>query len=571
MAIAVIAGAGICAQWLASSLGLPSVLILLPTGIIVGPVTGLVDARALFGDALFPVIAIAVGLILFEGGSGLQLKEARSVGRPVLGLVTVGVVVTGAVISGAAYLLFDVSRSVALLLGTILIVSGPTVVLPLLETVHLRDPIRSILRWECIVIDPIGAVIAVGVFEVVVKSDANHSLIGILATSAGVGVGVGVAAGLGLAAILRYHLVPDRLHNPLTLAMVIGCFVVADVLSVQAGLFATTVMGAVLVNQRLTPVAHITAFGEDVFILLLGGLFVVIGATIDIHALGPVILPSLALLAVVVLVRPVAVWLATLGSGLRWNDRLYLSLIAPRGVVAASVSALFAVSLGERGIGGASQLAPIVFCVIIGSVVIASVVAGPASRWLRVADAERVGVVLVGDDRWLLDTATELAANEVPVLYVPLLADSAEAAERGLLTYVGSVDGDEFAEAVEAIGACVAVVSVDPGHAAPLVASLSELLGRKHVFLTAVPDADGADRPTRSRAWGRVAFAGLHRLTGEGDSSPIITTVAASEVTGDKSLHVPLFVLRDDQPPSVAVSNRVKATAGRAVVATPSV
>ena len=326
-------------------------------------------------------------------------------------------------------------------------------------------------------------------------------------------------------------------------------------------------MGIVLVNQRLAPVAHITAFGEDIGILLLGGLFVVIGATLDFDAIGPVLLPSLALLAVVVAVRPVAVWVSTLGSGLKWNERAYLSLIAPRGVVAASVSALFAVSLDERGIDGASKLAPVVFCVIIGSVVIASVVAGPASRWLHIADADRVGVVLVGDDPWLLDAAAELAANEVPVLVVPVDGDGAEAAERGLLTHAGSMEGDEFAEAVVAIGACVAVVAADAGHATPLVAPLSELLGRKHVYLVAVPDADGADRPSRSRAWGRVAFAGLHRLGATTPDHLEITTMASGEVSTDRGRHVPLFVLRDDEAPVVAIDGKVKAGDARTVVA----
>jgi NhaP-type Na+/H+ or K+/H+ antiporter len=568
IAIGVIAFAGVVAQWLATALKLPSVLVLLPTGLLVGPVLKLVEPRELFGDALFPVIAIAVGLILFQGGVGLTFAGAGAVRRPVLGLISVGLLVTWGLVGVAAKVLLGLDGHVALLLGAILCVSGPTVVLPLLETFHLRDPVASVLRWECVVIDPIGAVIAVGLFQLVAKDEPNSRFLVVLGSAVGVGIVAGLVAGLGLATAFRYHLVPDRLHNPLTLATVVACFVAADTLSVEAGLFATTVMGVVLVNQRIAPVAHITAFGEDVFVLLLGGLFVVIGATIRFETIGPVLLPSLGLLAVVLLVRPVAVVLGTIGSGLRWSDRAYLSLIAPRGVVAASVSALFAVSLQEKGVVGAAKLAPVVFIIIIGSVLVASVVAGPGSRWFHVAEAQRLGVVLVGDAPWLVDLGAELAANDVPVLSVPLLGDGSDAAERELLTYVGPLDADEFAEAADAIGASVAVVSVTPGHAGPLVEPLSELLGRKQVFLVAVPAAEGADRPARSKAWGRVVYTGLRAMADEGSGSLDIATVDSCDLGGGRRDQIPLFILRDGEAPEVA-GDRVRrpTTDGRTVVA----
>ena len=308
---------GVGAQWLAAWLRIPSVLVLLPAGVLAGPITGVVDPEALFGEALFPLIAIAVGLVLFEGGLSLDLAKARAVGRPVAGLVTVGLVLTWAVGSAAAIVLFEVQASLGLLLGAILVVSGPTVVLPLLDTVRLREPVSSVLRWECIIIDPIGAVLAVAVFEAIVDAEGGFNPASVLLSSAAAGVVVGAGAGLGLAVILRLHLVPDRLQSPLTIGTVVVCFVGANSISVEAGLFATTVMGVVVANQRLAPVGHIAAFGEDVGVLLLGGLFMVLGATIDFDAMRSVLVPACALLVILLAARPVVVRLSTLGSDLQ--------------------------------------------------------------------------------------------------------------------------------------------------------------------------------------------------------------------------------------------------------------
>lgn len=551
LSIAVIIGAGVCTQWLAGRLRVPSVLLLLPAGILAGPVTGLVDPDELFGDALFPLIAIAVGLILFEGGLGLDLAKVRQVGRPVAGLVSVGLAVTWAVGAGAATLLFGFPPSMGVLMGAILVVSGPTVVLPLLASVRLREPVAPVLQWECIVIDPIGAVLAVAVFQAIIDAETGFNPLSVLASSAAVGVAVGVVAGFGLAVLLRRHAVPDRLQSPLTLATVVVCFVAADALSVEAGLFATTVMGVVMANQRLAPVAHIAAFGEDVGLLLLGALFIVLGATIELGAVRAVLLPGLVLLVVLLAVRPVAVWLATLGSSLTRRDRAYLSLIAPRGVVAAAVAALFSVSLREEGVEGAAELAPAVFCVIIGSVAIASLVASPAARWLRVASAERTGVALVGDEPWLLDLASDLGGNDVPVLLVQLDSDQDDAADRGLLSYRGALDDPALDEAMAAVGVGAAVMAVESDAAGSyLVEHLSEALGRGNVYVVRV--GDGEHRNFRSRAWGRRAFGGAMDRSRDEDRRWSIATLDVGDLPGDGAATVPLVYVRDDGTPAVA-------------------
>ncbi len=557
-------GGGVAAQWVASWLRVPSVLILLPLGILAGPVTGIVDPSALFGDALFPVIAIAVGLILFEGGLSLQLSSAKVVGRPVLGLITVGVAITWLAGGFAAVYLFGFPRSVGFLLGAILVVSGPTVVLPLLQTIRLRDPIGPILRWECITIDPIGALLAVAVFEAIVDTESGFNPFATLTGSAAVGITVGVVGGFGLAAILRFHLVPDRLHNPLTLAVVVTCFVVANILSVEAGLFATTIMGVVLANQRLTAVKHIAGFGEDLGVLLLGGLFIVLGATIDFDAMRSVFLPSIGLLGILLVTRPVVVWLCTFGSKVTNAERAYLSLIAPRGVIAASVGALFSVSLQEKGIEGASQLAPAAFCVIIGSVAFASLIARPASVRLRVAAAERQGILLAGNDEWLLDAAGVLAANDVSVLLVNVDGDPEEASSRGVLSYNGPLESEDFIEAIAGVGIGSAVIAVESETSLSfLVERLSELLGRENVYAVAGVDER---RPASARAWGRSAFGGrLDGIAHDAERLWDVEVVPLAELEDDVAAVIPLFFLAEGTAPVVA-GQKPQREAERAVV-----
>lgn len=562
VAIAVIFGAGIGSQLIARAVRIPSVLLLLPVGILVGPGLNLLDPTVLFADALYPVIAIAVGLILFEGGVGLRLSGAGIVRRPVMGLVTIGVVVTLAIGGSAATLLLGVPADVGFLIGTILVVSGPTVVLPLLEVVRLREPVGSILRWECIAIDPIGAVLAVAVFNAIIDSHAGFNPLATLAASAAVGIATGTVAGFGLALLLRYHLIPDRLQSATTLALVIGCFVLANTLSVEAGLFATIVMGIVLANQRLAPTSHIANFGEDLGVLILGGLYIILGATASLTEMRAVLVPAVGLLIILLAVRPLAVWISTIGAGLATTERWYLSLIVPRGIIAASVSTLFAAALRDQGVNGATKLAPVAFVVILGSVVVASALARPAARWLRVAAPTPRGILLAGSETWMIDAGKVLARNGVPVL----IADSdakGTAASAGLLTFTDSLDSATLPEALDAVGVGVAVVGSNDGVADTfLVDQLSQRLGGQNVYLVDTPQA--RREISERRYWGRPVFSGLgDRDWGweweivelEGSNRPISPPNDSNGID-DESV-IGLFAIKASGPPSVLTDGRL--------------
>lgn len=570
-AIAVVVVAGVASQLIARAVRIPSVLVLLPVGIVVGPVTHLLDPSRLFADALYPVIAVAVGLVLFEGAVGLRITGAHTVRRPVTGLVTIGVAVTLLVGGLAATLLLRVPLHIGFLLGAILVVSGPTVVLPLLDVVRLREPVQSILRWECIAIDPIGAVLAVGIFNTINDNRAGYDSLITLAESAGVGITTGAVTAFTLAILLRHHLIPDRLQSATTLAMVVGCFVLANTLSVEAGLFATTIMGITLANQQLAPTAHIAAFGEELGVLILGSLYIILGATASLTEMRSVALPAIGLLVVLLAIRPVAVRLSTIGAGLEANEGRYLSLIAPRGIIAASVSTLFAGTLTARGVDEAAKLAPVAFVVIIGSVLVTSILARPAAAKLHVAATPLDGILLAGSQPWMISVGETLARNDVPVLIADA-DNSGDAARAGLLTFTDPLDSVDLHDALAAVGVGVAVIG--SGNAVVdsyLVDHLSERLGRRNVYRVS-----SSARPlarTDLRFWARPVFErlsadnGLHEweiVEIDAADGPVGGRLIGDTTDNDTGSNVdsgpdvvPLFCLEGAAPPTVITGRRV--------------
>ncbi len=358
--LAGILAAGVGAQWLAWRLRFPSILLLLVAGFILGPVSGFVDPDELLGDLLLPFVSVAVAVILFEGGLSLRLRDLLDTGGVVPRLVTVGAAVTGLLGALGAHVIIGLDEGVAILAGAILIVTGPTVIVPMLEQIRPIGRVSTILRWEGIVIDPIGATLAVLVFGGVVVGDlgdASSLAIEGVAKTLGAGILIGGGAGFVLALLLGRYWIPDALQNAVTLTFVVGVTTVCDTIQDESGLLAAVVMGVVLANQRLATVRHIIYFKENIRVLLLAGLFIVLAARLsfdDIEAVGFEGLIFIALMIVVV--RPLSVFASTAGSALSWQERLFLSGVAPRGVVAASVASIFAIGLAEEGIGDANQL-----------------------------------------------------------------------------------------------------------------------------------------------------------------------------------------------------------------------
>ncbi|MEN5036187.1 cation:proton antiporter [Pseudomonas sp. TWI929] len=438
-----IGAAALACQWLAWRLKLPAILFLLLAGIIAGPALGWLDPEALFGPLLMPLVSLAVALILFEGSLTLHLSQWREIGSVVHRLVTVGALVTWLIIALATHWLLGFDWPLAILFGTLTLVTGPTVIVPMLRVVRPKSTIANILRWEGIMIDPIGALLAVVVYSFIIASADGNGLVQSLITFAGVifcGTSLGAAGGWLLGQIMREQWLPEYLHNLASLAAVLGIFIAANQIVHESGLLAVTVMGMWLANMRGVDVRQILHFKENLSVLLISGLFILLAARLDLHALlglGPAVLALL--LVIQLLARPLNVWLATLGSTLSWRERALLAWIAPRGIVAAAVSAIFAIRLHQAGHQDALLLVPLTFAVIIGTVVLQSATARPLARLLKVAEPAPSGFLIVGANEPARAIAKALQQLGCRVLLTDSSWENIRAARMdGLPTYFGN-------------------------------------------------------------------------------------------------------------------------------------
>jgi len=391
--IAAVIVLGIAAQWLSWRLRLPAILALLVIGVVAGPVTGLLRPDEMFGDILFPMVSLGVALVLFEGGLTLRLSDLRGHGAAVSNMVSWGALLNWLLIAAGSWLVVGFSLEMSLLFAALVVVTGPTVINPLLRTMRATPEVSQLLRWEGILIDPVGALLAVLVFQFIVAGTESYML---FLQSIGVGVLAGCVAALTLGYLIRRHWIPEYLLNVVALAWVVLTFAGSNYLAHESGLLAVTIMGVWLGNTRGVDMTEVLNFKESLSILIISMLFIVLGARIypaDIIATG---WSGLGVLLVVLAARPVVVWACTLGGGYSWQERALVAWVAPRGIVAAAVSSLFALRLQEAGYAEAQPLVSYTFLVIIFTVVLQSFTARPVARLLGLVEAEPKGILIVG-------------------------------------------------------------------------------------------------------------------------------------------------------------------------------
>ncbi len=480
---------GIGAQWLAWRFGLPSILVLLVFGFIAGPVADFLHPDEILGDLLFPIVSGAVALILFEGGLSLKLRELKTTGHVVRNLVTIGALVTWGISAAGAYFILGFELPLALLLGAILVVTGPTVIIPLLRHVQAVGRISSIVKWEGIVNDPIGAVLAVLVFEAIVATElqvaATTVVISILETILiGLVLG-GLTAGL-LVLLLRRYWIPDYLQNGVTLMFVLGIFTASNMLQKESGLVTVTLMGVILANQRLASIKHIVEFKENLRVLLIASLFIILAARLKLEDLAYLGWGSLTFLILLVLVaRPASIFLSTIRSGLNWREKLFLSWMAPRGIVAAAVTSIFALELAEKaGYAQAELMVPEMFVIIVGTVAIYGLSAVPVGRWLKVAQPNPQGVMIVGAHPWAQTIGTTLQEEGFKVLLVDTNRANIMAARlAGLPAHCASVLSEYIVDEVD-LGGLGRLMALTPNDEVNALATLHfmEIFGRAEVY-----------------------------------------------------------------------------------------
>ncbi len=434
---------GIACQWLAWWARLPAILFLLLAGMIVGPVTGLLKPDELFGDLLFPMVSLSVAVILFEGSLTLKLDEIKGLGSVVRNLITVGALITWLITALTTHILIDFPYELSLLFGAVVVVTGPTVIMPMLRTVRPNAKIANILRWEGIVIDPLGALLAVLVFDFIISSQSGHALATVSLVFGRiilVGTVFGTAAAFFLGFILRRNLVPEYLRNVFSLTLVFAVYAGADNLAHESGLLAVTVMGMVLANLKNTDIDDILDFKENLSLLLISGLFIILAARVEFNQFREIGWYAFGILALMMLVtRPLAVWISTFRSDLKTTEKLLLSWISPRGIVAAAVASVFAIRLEAAGYADATFLVPLTFFIIIGTVVLQSATAKHLAHWLGVREPPPTGLLIVGSGNVARAIGKALQESGLHVI----LSDSnwentSQARMGGLNTYFGN-------------------------------------------------------------------------------------------------------------------------------------
>ncbi|MEO5723840.1 MAG: sodium:proton antiporter [Ilumatobacteraceae bacterium] len=511
--IAAVLVAGVLAQWLGWKLRVPPIVFLLAMGLLAGPVTGVLDPDKTFGAMLFPGVSLAVAVILFEGSLGLGWRGLREAGSTVWKLLTIGVIVSLIGVSVSARLILGVDWKVAVLLAAVLVVTGPTVIGPIVSSIGLRGRVGAILESEGTLIDPIGAILTVLVFEalfVTTGSGVVTVAVNVILTLV-LGALIGfVLAGL-LVLVMAKYLVPDHLLNVTTLAAVLAAFAIANELRPESGLVAVTVMGIALATQQWVPVHRVLEFNETLRILFISGLFLLLGARITRETLQGLEWRNLVfLVALIAVVRPVGVIGSTIGSTVTRKERMFLAMTAPRGIVAASVASVFALKLADIGVADSQVFVSVVFTVIAGTVLMSGLLSKPLGvRW-GLIEAEERTVIVFGANAVAQAFAGALGTNSVPARLIDLNSDDLQQARMtGLKAHRGSVISDATWDAagIEIAGSFVAMSKSDELNAlASLRATRS--LGRKWVFQLAPARREhDVESNTPVGAFGRRLFA----------------------------------------------------------------
>lgn len=406
---------GIIAQWSAWRLKLPAILPLILIGLFVGPISTLLSkdgskwvepiwngTQGLFpGDGLYYFVSLAISIILFEGGLTLKRSEIKNIGPVITKLITLGSLVTFFGAGVAAYFIFGLSLKISFLFSGLIIVTGPTVISPILRNIPLKKDVSSVLKWEGILIDPIGALVAVLVYEFIVAEGGGEFTITALEEFGKI-VLFGSTFGFSFAHALTFatkkKLIPHYLLNVFTLSAVLGVFVMSDMFAHESGLLAVVVMGMVLGNINLPNLKELLYFKESLSVLLISILFILLAANINMADLELIYRwETLALFLVVAfVVRPIGVFLSTKGSDLKMNERVFISWVGPRGIVAAGIASLFGSKLIINGEPGAEYITPLVFMIVLGTVLLNATTARLFAKAIGVFLTKSEGILIIG-------------------------------------------------------------------------------------------------------------------------------------------------------------------------------
>ena len=460
---------GILAQWVAWKFKIPAILPLILIGLLVGPLSTFMSAdgaqwlqpiwngeKGLFpGENLFYFVSLAVGIILFEGGLTLKREEISKVGPAIGKLISIGAAITFIGAGVAAHYIFGLDWRIAFLFSALIIVTGPTVITPILRNIPLKKDVAAVLRWEGILIEPIGALVAVLVYEFIsVEGDSGYTKQAILdfGKIILIGMSFGITAGYALYFSIKKKLVPHYLSNVVSLSLVMAVFVISDLFAHESGLLAVVVMGMFLGNSDLPSLKELLYFKESLSVLLVSILFILLAANISVEDLLLVFNWKTAILLTIIIfiLRPLTVFASTIGSSLKTNEKLFISWVGPRGIVAAGISSLFGTKLVSKGVIGAEYITPLVFAVVLITVILNATTARVMAGWMGVFLKKSEGILMVGASKVSRLIATYLHKNDRHVV----LIDSNQlninrAKELGLEAFTANIYSEDLTDNIE--------------------------------------------------------------------------------------------------------------------------
>lgn len=487
--LVIIIVAGISAQWLAARVRIPAIVVLIAAGITLGPATGVIDLHGVDPHELTELIGLGVAIILFEGAMDLRIAEYRQISKGVARLTIAGPPVAWAAGAAAAHYVAGLSWPVAAVLGAILVVTGPTVIIPLLRQARLTKSTASLLKWEGIVNDPVGVLLAVFTFQYFTLTGDEAGVAGVARGLALAVLAAAVLGGLGgwlMGVVFRQGWVPPHLKSPLLMALVMAAYWVGNLVQPEAGLLVVTVMGVVLGNMALPERDRLLQFKEALTVVLVSALFIVIPTQLELTDLTSLDWRAAAFVLVILLVvRPLTVWLVTPWAGVSWRTRLLASWIAPRGIVAAATAGIFGPALVEAGHMDAAQLLPLVFVIIIVTVLAHGFTLAPIAKRLGLASSGPGGVLIVGANPFTRALASTLHKNGVDVLVAdgvyqrltPLKMDDVP-------TYYGEVMSEHFEHHVDVTHLSYLLSATDNDYYNALVTrSEGHLFGQHRTYL----------------------------------------------------------------------------------------
>ncbi|WP_116128067.1 cation:proton antiporter [Lewinella sp. IMCC34183] len=454
---------GVVAQWIAWRLRVPSILPLIIAGILIGPGWELYTGHRLLnprfdseagtglfpGNLLYSFVSLSIGLVLFEGGLTLKVKEVRGMADSILRLTTFGAATTTVVAGLAAHYLLGLDWQIAFLFSTLIVVTGPTVIAPIMRQINVKRQVATILKWESIIVDPVGAFLAVLFYNFIVsyydaEATVYDSLIKFFQSGL-VGIGLGFVLGHALFYLISRMYIPRFLLNIVTLGFVVAAFLISDSIAHESGLLTTVVMGAYLANREVPFLHDILDFKESLTLLLISLLFILLSANMTVEQIELVLnWESLYIFLIVVFVaRPLGVFWSLSTSDLTWRDKAFISWVGPRGIVAAGVASLFGIELAKEGIPDAEYITPLVFLIVLGTVLLNATLAGVLARRLKVSLPKGSGVLIFGASEGARQLAHSLVESGRDVtLVTPNRAEADIAEENNLTAMQSPIDTD---------------------------------------------------------------------------------------------------------------------------------